>query len=174
MRTLLATFLLLLCSPLIADYRDGYGGWTHAHDCKESKLPNCTPHHHILDKIGIEIATEKVLDEAIIIYHRTPTFPKKFIPEKNYEKLKEKLIEYFTENPKELLEVVPKSLGNAPNGCDYSPPKEIDTLEHSEEECERFKSGTPKPQLDPSKPRLTRPMIEDFIEEYPGNKTDKI
>lgn len=81
---------------------------------------------------------------------------------------------YFTENQKELLQAIPESIGNAPGYCRYAPTKGVTTLEHSEEECDRFKAGTPKPQEDPNKPKIPRPRIEDFIEEYLGNKSDKI
>ncbi|MFW7381759.1 MAG: hypothetical protein ACOH5I_23325 [Oligoflexus sp.] len=177
MRTLLPAFLLLLCSPLLADYREGHGGWTHPHNCEGSKNPNCSPHHHYLKLRGIDLATRETLSDALAVYNRTVGLPKKVI-EKGYyefsEKIKEKFILFFEENPRELLEVIPKSLGNAPSGCIYAPPKEVSLLEHSEEECERFKSGTPKPHSDPNKPRIPRPRIEDFIDEYVGREKDRI
>ncbi|MFW7378689.1 MAG: hypothetical protein ACOH5I_07780 [Oligoflexus sp.] len=174
MKTSLVVSMPLFSSPLLADYRDGHGGWAHSHGCEKSEQSNCEPHHHVLNDIGVKIATEKVINKPFIKYANAAGLPEGADRWDMRSKLISAFIRYFNENRLELLKMVKEKDGNAVGGCLHQPPFESYQLEHSQEERDRFELGLPKPQLDPSKPKLPMPRIEDFIEEYTGNKTDKI
>ncbi|MFW7380134.1 MAG: hypothetical protein ACOH5I_15070 [Oligoflexus sp.] len=174
MKAALGTFLVLLCIPAFADYRPNYGGWAHERDCEGSENSSCRPHHHVLNDIGVKIATEKVIHKPFIEYVNTVGLPYGVDRWDLRSKIISSFIRYFSENRLELLKLTTKEFGNAVGGCLHQPPFESYQLEYSQEECERFKSGTPKPQTDPNRSRLPRPRIEDFIEEYLGHEKDII
>ncbi|MFW7381758.1 MAG: hypothetical protein ACOH5I_23320 [Oligoflexus sp.] len=48
------------------DFREGWDGWNHTHDCNDSQNSNCTPHHHELKEKGRELAIERLVHRDIM------------------------------------------------------------------------------------------------------------
>ncbi|MFW7380136.1 MAG: hypothetical protein ACOH5I_15080 [Oligoflexus sp.] len=47
------------------DFRLGWDGWAHSHDCNECKDKGCKPHSHKLNEFGRKIAVEKLVQRDV-------------------------------------------------------------------------------------------------------------